>query len=267
MILVPLREAGDRSLYGGKASGLGAALRAGLPVPDGLAVSFEDAGRIAAGQPDARRRLAAGLASLRFPVAVRSSAGDEDGAAASHAGLFKTVLNVTDASRAVSAVRDVFASASSPAAAAYGASRETNMRMAIVVQEMADADISGVLFTRHPVTGEDVRLAEAGWGLGESVVAGRIVPDRYVFPRGAPFAAQAELGSKETEVRALPGGGTAVERVGEERQTRFCLPGERLRSLDDLASRCERIFGPALDIEWAFAGGRLFLLQCRPITV
>ncbi|MBB6730027.1 PEP/pyruvate-binding domain-containing protein [Cohnella zeiphila] len=270
MSIVPLHEADDRFRYGGKAAGLSKAVRAGLPVPAGFAVSCDTVRMIAAEQPqpDALRLLTTRLATLRKPLAVRSSAADEDGAAASYAGLFKTVLNIMEASRVATAIRDVFVSASSESIAAYGAAHRPSVRMAAVVQEMADADISGVLFTRHPVTGEDVRLIEAGWGLGESVVAGRIVPDRCVFPRGDPLAVQAEPGSKETEVRTVSSGGTAEEQVAEDRKKQFCLNADRLRSLDDLASRSERIFGPGgLDIEWAFAGGMLFLLQCRPITV
>lgn len=304
MSIVPLRDASDRSQYGGKAVHLSESVRAGLPVPAGLAISCAAAERIAAGHAGAVRLLLSELAALKLPVAVRSSAAGEDGTDRSYAGIFKTVLNAADTEGILSAVREVCSSAYGSRSIAYrdagfgGAdvdahtsanacvnvdaddslniemdagpdmeAAKTRPRMAVIVQEMTEADIAGVLFTRHPVTGEDLRLVEAGWGLGESVVAGRMIPDRYSFQRGRAFAVQADLGSKETAIRPLPGGGTMETEVAAADRRRYCLTADRLQALDELAGACERLYGPALDIEWAYAGDKLFLLQCRPITI
>ncbi|QHW32789.1 hypothetical protein GZH47_19575 [Paenibacillus rhizovicinus] len=270
MSIVPLREAADRSQYGGKAASLCNAIGAGLPVPEGLAVSFATAERIAAGQPDAAKQLLSALATIKLPVAVRSSAVAEDGAESSYAGIFKTVLNAADADQVLSAVQDVWSSASSGRTTAYssdGNGDQPANRMAVLVQQMAAAEISGVLFTRHPVTGEDIRFVEAGWGLGESVAAGRIIPDQYSFRRGRSVGVHASLGSKETAIRPLPDGGTREEEIAAPGRQTYCLAAEHLLALDALASACERLYGPALDMEWAYSGGKLFLLQCRPITV
>jgi pyruvate,water dikinase len=137
-------------------------------------------------------------------------------------------------------------------------------RMAVVIQRLVAADVSGVLFTSDPRTGADVRLVEAAFGLGETIVQGEVVPDCYMVARGGRVL-DARRGELDVAVRPAPGGGTQSIEVAPSDDRRV-LDDAQLTALDLLAARCEALFGGALDLEWAFADGRLWLLQCRPVT-
>ena len=138
-------------------------------------------------------------------------------------------------------------------------------RVAVVVQRMIEPDSAGVLFTRNPLTGADERVVEGTWGLGEAVVSGLIIPDHWELgPDGR--VASYRPGEKDVALRSAPEGGTAEEPLDEETATAPCLDERQLAALADLAVRCEAHFGAGLDLEWAFAGGALYLLQCRPMT-
>jgi pyruvate,water dikinase len=270
---VALADAHDRARFGGKAVQLGTSLRGGLPVPPGFALPVELVERVASGDHDASSRCGAALERLgASAVAVRSSAVDEDGTAASFAGQHLTRLAVTSHAAAIEAIVAVWASARTESALAYRRRLgiDGTPRIAVVLQSMIDAECAGVMFTRDPVTGEDVRLVEAAWGLGESVVAGLVDPDRYRFRRGGEVL-ERTIGEKEVAVRPQPGGHTDEIAVPEPLRRVACLDDTRLRALDALAARCEALFtadgdGDAHDIEWAFAGEHLYLLQRRAIT-
>jgi pyruvate,water dikinase len=197
---------------------------------------------------------------------VRSSAIDEDGDAHSFAGQHETLLNVTP-DGIVEAVRAVWRSGGSAGARAYRRRLgvEGPARMGVVVQRLVHADLAGVLFTRHPIDGSDDLLIEASWGLGEVVVDGRVIPDRYRLSASGSLR-EVVPGRKDVAVRPRPGGGredVGVERAAAEALT---LGDEGLGALHALALRCEVAFGPGQDVEWAFAGGVLHLLQVRPLT-
>lgn len=254
--MIALRDAVDRSLYGGKAAGLAEALRAGLPVPDGVALSWREAL-----DPPALPELGA--------VSVRSSAVDEDGAGASFAGQHKTHVNVVGSDAIRRAIAEVVASARSGAALAYRAKLglASEPRMAVVIQKLVLADCAGVLFTRHPTTGADERVVEAAWGLGETVVAGLVTPDVYRWSRGGARL-ETRIGKKEVQIaiaQTVTMGCEEVAVPGSRVHARV-LGDDKLAALEDLAVRCERSVGAAVDLEWAFVGERLYLLQCRRIT-
>jgi pyruvate,water dikinase len=137
--------------------------------------------------------------------------------------------------------------------------------MGVVIQELVPAEVAGVLFTRNPVTGAVERVIEASWGLGEAVVAGLVVPDRYrLDTRGRVIEWSA--GEKDIAVRAGPGG-TAEVAVAGPAVHAPCLNDAQLAALHVLVEACDTIYGTCEhDIEFAFAGGAVFLLQRRPIT-
>jgi pyruvate,water dikinase len=135
----------------------------------------------------------------------------------------------------------------------------------VVVQSLLDPDVAGVMFTQNPVNKADERLIEASWGLGEVVVAGRVIPDSFRIDR-AGVVRERTPGVKKIAIRAVSHGGTVEERVSPELVGRLCLDDDQLAQLNALAVQCEQVYGPARDIEWAFAGGRLYLLQCRAVT-
>ncbi|MGD9932085.1 MAG: PEP/pyruvate-binding domain-containing protein [Dehalococcoidia bacterium] len=264
---VPLQKARETSLYGSKAVGLGDAVRLGLPVPPGAALSGDLVEAVASGDRKATEKVTKAIIDIRGPFAVRSSAVDEDGAAASFAGQHLTVLNVQAATDVPSAVRDVWWSANSDSAITYRqrVGLFTRPSVGVVVQKLLNPSVAGVMFTQNPVTGADECLIEASWGLGEAVVAGLVIPDNYrVAYSGEVLERQA--GRKQIAIRSLPAGGTEEEQIAPEMASRLCLDDEQLKALSDLAVRCEQVYGPGRDIEWAFEDGTLYLLQCRAIT-
>jgi pyruvate, water dikinase len=267
LTLVPLHEAHHEPAYGGKAASLATALRDGLPVPPGAALGTSFVDRVAAGDAAAVETL---LASAHVPdarLAVRSSAIGEDSADASFAGQHATKLNVTRPGL-LDAVRLVWESARTDSALAYRARKGLNPapRMGVVVQALVEPVAAGVLFTRHPVTGAEERLIEAAWGLGEAVVNGAVVPDRVRLDPGGRVLDVA-VGEKDIKVWYGDDDGTVEVPVDPSLQHRMCLEPAHVDALHELASRCQRVWGRDLDLEWALdAAGRIFLLQCRPIT-
>jgi pyruvate, water dikinase len=270
-MMTPLAEAVDEGVFGGKAVQLGAAIRNGLPVPGGYALSPEVVEDIAHG--DAAAIAALGRVSDELGLtAVRSSALDEDSAGASFAGAHLSVLGVSGLNATIAAVRAVQESAVDAGAQGYRRRMglETSARMAVVVQRLVDAETAGVLFTRNPVTGADERVIEASWGLGEAVVSGLVTPDRYRVARGgAPL--ERRLGDKDIAIRLVNGSGaegpTEEVPVGPGMVGVLCLGDAELAALDTLASDCDRVYGSTdHDIEFAFHHGEIFLLQRRPIT-
>ena len=264
---VSLVEARDDSLYGSKAVGLGEAARGGLPLPPGVALSGAIVEAVASGDEDAIDEVLSAVRMLDGPLAVRSSAVDEDGADASFAGQHLTLLNVSSSEQVSSAVREVWWSANSDSAITYRQRVGLFARpsVGVVVQSLLDPIAAGVMFTCNPITGADERVVEASWGLGETVVSGRVIPDMFRISKSGEVLERTP-GMKKVAIRSLPDGGTVEEHVASELVERLCLSDDDLSALSRLAARCEEVYGPARDIEWAVADGELYLLQCRAVT-
>jgi pyruvate,water dikinase len=139
-------------------------------------------------------------------------------------------------------------------------------QVGIVVQRMVEALSAGVLFSRDPMSGEDVRVIEAAWGLGEAVVAGLVTPDRFRVARTGAVIERTP-GFKDLMIRRAAGGGTEEAALDDDRARALCLDDAQLLALNHLAGQCEKVYGGEQDLEWAFDGAVLFLLQRRPITV
>lgn len=270
-LVTRLVGAADTDVFGGKAVQLGTALRSGLPVPRGYALSTTLVDAVADDDPSAIVAIGQISAALGL-VAVRSSALDEDSAGASFAGAHLSVLGVSGPSATVAAVRAVRDSAQDAGAQSYRSvlGLDAEARMAVVVQRLIDAEVAGVLFSRNPVTGADERVVEASWGLGEAVVSGAVTPDSYrVAPGGRVL--ERRLGDKDVAIRpvARPDGSFVTEEVPVDPALdgTYCLGDQHLALLDALASQCDRVYGTTgHDIEFAFRGTEVFLLQRRPIT-
>ena len=265
--VVPLEKALDATVFGSKAVGLGQALRDGLPVPPGVALSGSIVDAVAAGERAAIKEVAKWVGPLGGPLAVRSSATDEDGASASFAGQHLTLLNVPSVEQLSAALSEIWWSANSDSAITYRqkVGLFTRPSVGVVVQALLDPESAGVMFTRNPVTGADERVIEASWGLGEAVVAGIVIPDHYRIDRSGQVL-ERKPGYKKIAVRSVATGGTVEETLSPELVERLCLSDAQLGELNRLAGRCEQIYGSARDVEWAIAGGTLYLLQCRAIT-
>jgi pyruvate,water dikinase len=265
LALTSLDQATDPEAFGGKAVALGTAARAGLPVPAGVALSVADVEAVVRDDPEILPALRA-VCEGGGARAVRSSAVGEDSGAASFAGAHCTVLGVCRPDAVVAAVRRVHASADAPAARAYRSRLGLGpTRMGVVVQDLVPAEVAGVLFTRNPVTGAAERVIEASWGLGEAVVAGLVVPDRYrLDDRGRVL--ERTMGEKDVAVRAGPCGSEEVA-IDAAAVHAPCLDDAQLAALHALAQACDAVYGTRdHDIEFAFHDGAVCLLQRRPIT-
>lgn len=267
-LVAALSDATDPSRFGGKAAQLAEASGAGLPVPPGVALGWPLVEAVASHDDQATQLLTEACARLDGPLVVRSSAVGEDSAQASFAGQHLSVLNVAGPEAVADAVEDVWRSASTDAARAYR--RRLGLpgtaRVGVVVQRLVEPDVAGVLFDVNPVTGADEVVVEASWGLGEAVVSGIVTPDLFrLGSRGEVL--ERRPGVKDVELRPAPGGGTRSVAVEAERARALSLSDDQLRQLHDLVLRCREAYGGSQDVEWAFAGGELWLLQRRPLTV
>ncbi len=248
-LVVPLSRLNAEALpwAGGKGAQLGALLAGGLPVPEGFCVTT---GAFCRGMDaQVRTEITAAYRDMGGgAVAVRSSATAEDLPEASFAGQQESFLNITGGEEVVEAVRACWQSLRTERAVAYRRDRgiaEESVAMAVVVERMVQAEAAGVLFTLNPVTGAlDEIVIEAARGLGDQVVSARVTPDRYRLRRRAPHE--------------------VLEARGEA--TGDLLGSARLAELAQLGLAAERLLGRAADIEWALAGGRLYLLQARAVT-
>lgn len=202
-------------------------------------------------------------------VAVRSSAVAEDSQQASFAGQQETFLDVRGVDAVLERIRACWASFFSPRALFYRARKGSldDLAFAVVVQELVVPEKAGVLFTADPVQRRrDVLVIEAVLGFGEALVSGEVTPDHYEIERTSGRVLRAIVPVKRT-MTARGEHGSLVERaVPEHLQRARVLDDRELVALRELAEQVEAFFGGPQDVEWAIAGGELFLLQSRPIT-
>ena len=204
-------------------------------------------------------------------VAVRSSATVEDAATASFAGMFRSHLNVRGEEELLRAVRDCWASGFSARVLFYRIKRGLGLAerwIAVVVQRMVQAERSGVMFTVDPATGQSDRIViESAWGLGETVVSGQVEPDRFVVRKSDLQILERHVADKQFELVLDPRARRNVRRdLPPERSRAPSLDDEHVRALVQLGLRAEEHYGTPQDMEFAFEGDALFLVQTRPVT-
>jgi len=260
--VVPLHDLtrADVNRVGAKAANLGELAHANFPVPDGFVLTtrafdrFVNANTLSesnAPEQVARAPLPSDIAdALRAAVeplngtglAVRSSGVAEDLAGASFAGQYETILDVHGYDALADAVRQCWASAFSARVAAYKNSKgqTDHASMAVLVQQLVQADAAGVAFTANPVNGNrDETVVSAVRGLGERLVSGNASPDEWIV-RGQDATQQ-----------------SAPENA---------IDANQARAIAAMARDAEKHFGAPQDVEWAIANNQLFMLQARPIT-
>lgn len=204
-------------------------------------------------------------------VAVRSSANAEDLPDMSFAGQQDTYLNVRGDEALIEAIRNCWASLWTARAISYrhemGIESDV-VAMAVVVQTMVPSDVSGILFTANPATGERSEMVlNASFGLGEAVVSGQVTPDTYTLDRDSLKAKETIIGAKEQKIVADGDQGTRVEDIAEGDQNQSSMSEAALGELAALAVTVEKLFdGVPQDIEWAVSADKIWLLQSRPIT-
>ena len=233
----------------------------GLPLPRELAEELYHAyDRLAASAPGAGELI----------VAVRSSATAEDTAEFSFAGMFESVLGVRGRVALADAVLHCWASTFNARVLYYRLScgMPAEMPVAVVVQRMVASQKSGVMFTADPATGAtDHVVIEAAWGLGEVVVGGQVTPDHYVVDKHSGEVLERHVAEKEFLLEALPDGGTQrVELEHDPRGKGAVLTDAEAASLTRHAVASEQHYGAPQDMEFAIAGGEIYITQTRPIT-
>ena len=264
----PLIDATDPDQFGDKAVGLARALRAGLPVPPGVALAASFVASVGEGDRAAIDELARLPLPYDTELAVRSSAVGEDSASASFAGQHASEFGVVLGEKLREAVGVVWRSGFCDGALGYRArlGLDQSPRMGVVIQPLINASVAGVLFSRNPMTGANERVIEAARGLDGSVVHSRGVPDLYRLSSEGTLI-ELTPGDKRSERRPLPAGGIAAQPVHDERAAAATLNQDELQALHRLALQCEQVWNCDHDIEWAFGqDGALHLLQHRPIT-
>ncbi len=216
---------------------------------------------------DAYRRLGDGEC---VPVAVRSSATAEDLPYASFAGQQETYLNIVGIDALIFAVRHCWSSLWTDRAVSYRASisiDQRSVRIAVAIQRMVDATISGILFTANPLTGKRHQaVIDASHGLGEAIVSGVVNPDHFVINTPTGEIVERRIGDKRVAIQTMSGGGT--QRIEHATQiNEACLTDEQIRALADLGAKVEAHYDVPQDIEWAInASNHIWLTQARPIT-
>lgn len=198
--------------------------------------------------------------------AVRSSAVAEDLADASFAGQQDTYLNVRKHD-IIRMVLTCWASYWNARAMKYrhDASKDhLSQGMAVVVQRMVSSDISGVMFTSDPVTGEEHIVIEASWGLGESIVSGLVTPDRYIVSNDGKVLS-ADVKSKEHGFYLVDGENKMVD-IPADKVSARCADDDILKLIAEQGMRLRDHFGCPQDIEWAVEKGKVYILQSRAIT-
>ncbi len=205
------------------------------------------------------------------PVAVRSSANAEDLPGLSFAGQQETYLNVKGTDEVVRAVRNCWASLWTPQAISYRHQNgidQGSVAMAVVVQAMVSSQVSGILFTANPATGERSEIIiNASFGLGEAVVSGQVTPDTYIVDKETLRAKETIIGPKEQQIVAHGSQGTRLADVDVDSRGQSSLTDDMLRQLSRTAIDIETLYdGVPQDIEWAVVDQELYLLQSRPVT-
>ncbi|WP_343703869.1 phosphoenolpyruvate synthase [Chitinophaga sp.] len=200
--------------------------------------------------------------------AVRSSATAEDLPTASFAGQQDTYLNVTGKAAVLQHISKCWASLFTERAVTYRIQNSFDHRkvqLAVVIQQMVFPQAAGILFTADPVTGNRKVLSiDAGFGLGEALVAGLVNADNYKVVNGHITGKQ--IPAKKLAIHAMAGGGTKEEKMAPEHQNRQVLTEEQILELERTGRKIEAHFGSPQDIEWCLADGTFYIVQSRPIT-
>jgi len=201
-------------------------------------------------------------------VAVRSSATAEDSPEASFAGQQDTYLNVIGEDNVVYNVQKCWASVFSPRATFYRTEQKIdhlNTYIAVVVQKMVNSRVSGVMFTANPITGEDIVVIEAGYGLGEYIVGGVVTPDTYIVDKKTMNIIDKKISVQKVALIRKDGISKQVE-INEIYQNAQKLSDDKIKELANIGKLIEMHYGKPMDVEWCEEEGKIYVVQARPIT-
>ncbi len=203
-------------------------------------------------------------------VAVRSSATAEDLPEASFAGQQATFLNVKGNDDLVKAVRACWASLFTARAIYYRVKNNFDhmqVLIAVVVQKMVNSDKAGITFSVNPSTNtENEIVVEACFGLGEAIVSGSVNPDSYIVDKSSMEIKSKDIKEQEWAYVRDETGKTVKKTIIEDKRGIQILKDEEILGLAEIAKKLEEHYNKPQDIEWAIEGGKIYVVQTRPIT-
>jgi phosphoenolpyruvate synthase/pyruvate phosphate dikinase len=248
----------DVASVGGKAASLGELLRANHRVPPGFVVTAHAQSM----SPELAMEIMRLYDELGLGrVAVRSSGVDEDAKDKSWAGQFTTFLHIGRGGL-LKAIEACWRSAGNARVKAYGS---TN-KLAVLVQQMINSEVSGVAFSVNPVTHkQDEVMIEAVYGLCEPLVQGLATPDNYLLAKLDGSILEQDTAEKPS-LLAYKNGKISEVPVAKAKQQQPALSPAQLREIARLVRQVEEYYGFPVDIEWAYQNDTLYLLQARPVT-
>jgi phosphoenolpyruvate synthase/pyruvate phosphate dikinase len=271
------RGCSERTIVGGKVANL-STLAEEFQVPPGFCLSAGPDDRPVDGQlppalraelDSAYRELGERLGTADPPVAVRSSGVDEDGELASFAGQHETFLNVMGAEAVATATLGCWTSAGTERVTEYRRAQgmpPPGESLPVLVQSLVVADVSAVVFSVNPVTGNrDEIVINASWGLGESIVGGTVTPDSFTVRREDLEVERRDLADKARMTVAVRGGTNEVD-VPWALHRAPSITDDQASEMARLALALEDRFGWPTDIECCWSHDQLYLLQCRAVT-
>lgn len=262
-IVQPLRDASELYMVGGKALALGKLIRAGFNIPDGFVITT----MIQEMNPTLETEILAVFDSLHAKhVAVRSSAAVEDSRNATWAGQFDTYLNV-GRDGLIEKIKLCWSSRESERVRAYALRHHIEVgRVAVIIQEMVQSEVSGIAFSSNPISRDDTQVViEAGLGLGEAFVSGQLTPDTYIVSKNSWEILDKRVSKQEKKLVQNSSGNNVWEPaglIGEHQK----LPDDQIKKLAEIIAQLETHMSCPVDVEWGMAEGEVYVLQCRPIT-
>lgn len=198
--------------------------------------------------------------------AVRSSANIEDAKNKSWAGVFESYVGVKKSSLE-EYIKKVWVSIFSERVINYISNPKDikNIKMAILLQKAINADVSGVCFTRDPFSNElDQMIIEAVHGMGEYLVQGEVIPDRYIVDKEGGLILEVNFNKQYNKLKFSGKG--ELEKVKNEKRAQQKLEGKEIIELYEISKKIEGIYNSPRDIEWCYSNGYFYILQSRPIT-
>jgi len=202
-------------------------------------------------------------------VAVRSSATAEDGTEHAWAGQLDSFLNTTEEDL-LDNVKKCWSSLFTSRAIFYRFEKSLHamdISVAVVVQKMIQSEMSGIVFSVHPVTeNRNQLIIEAGFGLGEAIVSGQVTPDSYVIEKDPRKIIDVNVSDQKRGLFGLQTGGNEWKDIEVPKASSQVLNEEQILELAELIVKIENHYGFPCDIEWAFEDGKFYITQSRPIT-
>ncbi len=198
--------------------------------------------------------------------AVRSSANIEDAKNKSWAGVFESYIGVKKSSLE-EYIKKVWASIFSERVINYISNPKDikNIKMAILLQKAINADVSGVCFTRGLFSNElDQMIIEAVHGMGEYLVQGEVIPDRYIVDKGGGLILEVNFNEQYNKLK-FSGKGD-LKKVKNKKRAQQKLEGKEIIELYEISKKIEKMYNSPRDIEWCYSNGFFYVLQSRPIT-